>query len=90
MDSQGLTPSELADNIGVQRSNVTHVLKGRNKPSFPFIEKLIQKYPELNAKWLITGEGEMLDDKRKQLQSSMFEEPVIREEKKLNRLKYLE
>ncbi|MDX9882888.1 MAG: helix-turn-helix transcriptional regulator [Prolixibacteraceae bacterium] len=63
MESQGLSPSELADTIGVQRSNVTHVLKGRNNPSFPFIEKLLKKYPKLNAKWLLMGEGEMLEGK---------------------------
>ena len=60
MEYKGLSPSELADTIGVQRSNVTHVLHGRNNPSFPFISKLIETYPEINAKWLIIGEGEML------------------------------
>ena len=63
MAFQGLTPSELADNIGVQRSNVTHVLNGRNNPSFPFIEKLLKKYPKLSAKWLLMGEGEMIEGK---------------------------
>lgn len=63
MDFQGLSPSELADTIGVQRSNVTHVLNGRNNPSFPFIEKLLKNYPKLNAKWLLMGDGEMLEGK---------------------------
>lgn len=63
MESQGLSPSELADSIGVQRSNVSHVLNGRNLPSFPFIEKLLKKYPKLNAKWLLMGEGEMMEGK---------------------------
>ncbi len=61
MDHKGLTSSELADTIGVQRSNVTHVLHGRNKPSFPFISKLLETYPEIDAKWLILGEGQMLE-----------------------------
>lgn len=61
IDYMGITPSELADSIGVQRSNVTHVLKGRNKPSFQFIEKLLQIYPSINAKWLLLGEGNMLE-----------------------------
>jgi transcriptional regulator with XRE-family HTH domain len=61
MEYKGITPSELADTIGVQRSNVTHVLKGRNKPSFQFIEKMLQIYPELNAKWLLLGVGAMVD-----------------------------
>ncbi|MBV5315742.1 MAG: helix-turn-helix transcriptional regulator [Prolixibacteraceae bacterium] len=61
MEYKGITPSELADTIGVQRSNVTHVLKGRNKPSFQFIEKMLQIYPDLNAKWLLLGTGSMVD-----------------------------
>lgn len=56
-----ISPSELADAIGVQRSNVTHVLKARNKPSFQFIEKLLHAYPELSAKWLLLGTGNMID-----------------------------
>ncbi|HNX55437.1 MAG TPA: helix-turn-helix transcriptional regulator [Prolixibacteraceae bacterium] len=65
MDYKGLSPSELADSIGVQRSNVTHVLKNRNKPSFQFIEKMLQVYPELNAKWLLLGVGTMLENSSK-------------------------
>ena len=61
MEYKGISPSELADSIGVQRSNVTHVLKARNKPSFQFIEKMLQVYPELNAKWLLLGTGNMVD-----------------------------
>src|ERR1035437_3622584 len=61
MEYKGISPSELADSIGVQRSNVTHVLKARNKPSFQFIEKMLQIYPELNAKWLLLGTGTMVD-----------------------------
>lgn len=65
MDYKGISPSELADSIGVQRSNVTHVLKGRNKPSFQFIEKMLQIYPDLNAKWLLLGTGNMIDNPQK-------------------------
>jgi len=79
MDAQGLSPSELADNIGVQRSNVSHVLNGRNNPSFPFIEKLLKKYPKLNAKWLLTGEGTMMEGKPV-LSASLFDIPGERTE----------
>ena len=65
MEYKGITPSELADTIGVQRSNVTHVLKSRNKPSFQFIEKMLQVYPDLNAKWLLLGTGPMVETSAK-------------------------
>lgn len=59
-----LTSSQFADEIGVQRSSVSHVMSGRNKPGFDFIRKIITKFPEISADWLITGDGEMLREKR--------------------------
>jgi transcriptional regulator with XRE-family HTH domain len=57
-----LTPSAFADKIGVQRSNVSHVLSGRNKPSLDFLEKIIIHFPKVNAKWLISGRADVLND----------------------------
>lgn len=54
-----LTSTKFADMIGVQRSSISHILSGRNKPSFDFIEKMLIAYPDLNAQWLITGKGNM-------------------------------
>jgi len=50
-----LSPSELADRIGVQRSSISHVLSGRNKPSIDFLEKILLVFPEIDTNWLITG-----------------------------------
>jgi transcriptional regulator with XRE-family HTH domain len=55
IESQRLTAGAFADKIGVQRSNVSHVLGGRNKPSFEFLEKLLQAFPRVSAQWLLTG-----------------------------------
>jgi len=57
--SEGLTPSLLADEIGVQRSGISHILSGRNYPSFDFLQKLLERFPKLNAEWLIMGHGSM-------------------------------
>ncbi len=54
----GLTPSSLADSIGVPRSSISHLLSGRNKPSLDFVLKLVKKYPEVNLYWLLNGKGE--------------------------------
>jgi len=51
-----LTPSAFADKLGVQRSNVSHVISGRNKPSLDFLEKIILNFPRVNAHWLLTGQ----------------------------------
>ena len=70
MEYKGISPSELADSIGVQRSNVTHVIKGRNKPSYQFMEKFFQVYPEINAKWFISGEGNMIEGTSKSMEEA--------------------
>lgn len=60
LSENNLTSTKFADRIGVQRSSISHILSGRNKPSFDFIEKMLLAYPDLNAQWLITGNGIML------------------------------
>lgn len=60
LSENNLTSTKFADSIGVQRSSISHILSGRNKPSFDFIEKMLITYPDLNAEWLITGKGNML------------------------------
>ncbi len=57
--SEGLTPSLLADEMGVQRSGISHILSGRNYPSFDFLQKLLTRFPKLNAEWLVLGQGSM-------------------------------
>lgn len=56
----GLTATQFADEVGVQRSSISHVISGRNKPSMDFIEKILRRYPQLNIDWLILGSGPML------------------------------
>lgn len=58
-----LSASKFADEIGVQRSSVSHVLSGRNKPSLDFITKVVLRYPDINPEWLLTGRGEMIAGK---------------------------
>lgn len=60
IDYKGITPGDLAAVLEVQRSNISHILNGRNKPGAAFIEKFLLSYPDLNARWLLTGEGEMI------------------------------
>lgn len=54
---EDLSPAKFADSIGIQRSGISHLLAGRNKPSFDFITKMLAAYPDLNADWLLTGKG---------------------------------
>ena len=71
MESEELKASQLADNIGVNRATISHILSGRNKPSIDFLQKLLSAFPNLNANWLIVGIGYMNTKKEaKEVKSS--------------------
>lgn len=74
--AEQLTPAKFADIIGVQRSSISHIISGRNKPSFDFIAKVLQRFPRVNPDWLILGKGEMY---KQMVQSSLFDVPVVKE-----------
>lgn len=59
LTKQNLSSSKFADLIGVQRSSISHILSGRNKPSLDFLQKILSNFPALNSDWLILGKGEM-------------------------------
>ena len=84
---EDLSSSQFADKIGVQRSSVSHVLSGRNKPGFDFIQKILQAFPGIEADWLITGSGEMY--KQRRAKAELFDGPFsetspAKDEKKLS------
>ncbi|KAA3648912.1 MAG: XRE family transcriptional regulator [Bacteroidetes bacterium] len=62
-----MSASVFADEIGVQRSSVSHVLSGRNKPSLEFVQKIIKRFPKVDTTWLIEGTTNIvsLEDKMK-------------------------
>ena len=53
----GESASSFAEKIGVQRSSISHILSGRNKPSLEFVMKVLQTYPEVDLYWLLYGKG---------------------------------
>ena len=62
LNMEGLTPGQFADQLGIQRSGISHLLSGRNKPSFDFITKMLSTYPNLQADWLLLGHGKPYKD----------------------------
>ena len=59
-----LTASAFAEAIDVQRSGISHILSGRNKPSLDFILKVVRAFPEVDLYWLLNGKGEFPDKMR--------------------------
>ena len=58
IDYYGESASSFAEKIGAQRSSISHILSGRNKPSLDFILKILSAYPEVDLYWLFNGKGE--------------------------------
>ena len=57
LDYYGLNASSFADKIGVQRSSLSHLLSGRNKPSLDFILKILDVFPDIDLYWILNGKG---------------------------------
>ena len=77
--AENITQAQFADTINVVRASVSHILAGRNKPSYEFICGLMRHYPNLNIEWLMFGKGKMYTDASSQ-PADLFEvaaEPAI-------------
>ena len=75
LDLEQLSPSKFADLIGVQRSSISHIISGRNKPSFDFLQKTLRAFPGLNASWLLLGEGTMYEQMGRKVSGNLFDAP---------------
>jgi transcriptional regulator with XRE-family HTH domain len=58
LEKYNLTPSEFADKLELNRSNISHIFSGRNKPSLDFILKIYKCFPKENLYWILTGKEE--------------------------------
>ncbi len=55
--AKNLTAAQFADEIGVQKSSISHILSGRNNASLDFIQKILLCYPEVSMEWILFGKG---------------------------------
>lgn len=57
LTQERLSPARFAELVGVQRSSVSHIISGRNKPSLDFLQKILTRFEHISPDWLITGKG---------------------------------
>ena len=62
LSAENISQAQFADRIGVARASVSHILSGRNKPGFDFIERMARCFPTLSLDWLVGGKGRMYKD----------------------------
>lgn len=79
LSAENITQSQFAERIGVAKASVSHILSGRNKPGFEFIESMANCYPNLNLDWLIGGKGKMYKGQEVAASSSpqVIENPIF-------------
>jgi DNA-binding XRE family transcriptional regulator len=85
MESERLTPSGFAEEIGIKRAAMSHITKGRNNPSLDVCIKILERFTYVNPDWLLKGTGNMKRDaKPTSLMPDLFSTPVhIPPEKKI-------
>jgi len=59
LKAENKSSAQLAEEIGVQPSGISHILSGRNNPSLDFVIKMLDKYRFLSSDWLLFGKGDM-------------------------------
>lgn len=69
--AENKSSAQLAEEIGVQPSGISHILSGRNNPSLDFVLKMLEKYQFLSSDWLLFGKGVMYKDIKMQ---TLFDE----------------
>jgi len=74
----------LAEKIEVQRSSISHILSGRNKPSLDFVLKILKAFPEVELYWLLNGVGKFPKEiDKKEVTPSLFKNKVLPEKSKI-------
>lgn len=79
LDYYNLSAAAFADKINVQRSSLSHLLSGRNKPSLDFILKVQEVFPEVDLYWILNGVGEF--PKSAGSIALKTEEPILHKDK---------
>ena len=93
MDFYGESSSSFAEKIGVQRSSISHILSGRNKPSLEFVLKILSSFPDVELYWLLNGKGTFPKEDSSEIQTNeiptekIFETiSSIKQDKKIERI----
>lgn len=54
--------AELVQSLGLSKGYVSQLMSGKREPSETIVSNLCARFPELNPQWIMTGNGEMLQD----------------------------
>lgn len=77
--AENISQAQLADSLKVARAGISHIMAGRNKPSYDFMAALMNRYPRLNIEWLMFGKGKMYKDlmETSEIATDLFDEDLF-------------
>lgn len=84
LEYYNLSAAAFAEEIDFNRSTISHLLSGRNKPSLEFVMKLYQKFPEIDMDWLLFGKGSFPSSSENNTSKSVNEKASAVENKNLD------
>ena len=57
LEYYGLSATAFSEKVNFNRSTISHLLSGRNKPSLEFVMKVVNTFQEVDLYWLLNGKG---------------------------------
>jgi transcriptional regulator with XRE-family HTH domain len=85
-EQQQLSKSQFAQLLQTSLPMITHITQGRNKPGVELLQKVLMAFPEMNAKWLLLGEGEMMVSDNTNLKKSELDEKILAIQNRIQQL----
>lgn len=76
MNYYKFSAAQFAEKLEVQRSSISHILSGRNKPSLEFVLKILKKFPEVELYWLLNGVGNFPKKTKMEDSPTLFNTPI--------------
>ena len=86
IEKYGLSSNTFAQEINVNRSTISHILSGRNKPSIEVLQKILRRFPDVSSSWLLLGQGAIDDTNLTPSSSQLPEEYTTETNKSIDKI----
>ena len=73
ISDESINAAQFASEVGIAPSSLHHIISGRNNPSLDVIQKILSRYHQINAEWLISGVGKKY---KTLVQGKLFDIPI--------------
>lgn len=57
-----ISQTAFAKSLGTSATRISNIVKCRNKPDSQLLSDIIEGYPQINSRWLLTGRGSMVEN----------------------------